>query len=73
MNKEHSNQKQSFIDEMRKILKDKGMRNISECVNWIIKGTQIQSLRSKRDSMRQKNLDVYRLYNINRKIKTEDN
>ena len=52
--------------------KDKGMRSISECVNWIIKGTQIQSLRSKRDSMRQKELGWHIvLYNINRKIKTE--
>jgi len=49
---------------------DKGMRSISECVNWIIKGTQITSLRSKKDYMRQKELGWHViLYNIKRKIK----
>ena len=52
--------------------KDKGMRSISESVNWIMKGTQITSLRSRGDSMRQKELGWHIvLYNINRKIKAE--
>ena len=52
---------------------DKGMRSISECVNWIIKGTQITSLRSKKDSMRQKELGWHvALYNLKRVIKASN-
>ena len=54
---------------------DKGMRSISENVNWVIKGTQITSLRSKKDDTRQKELGWHViLYNIKRKIKvSKDN
>jgi Transposase DDE domain len=49
---------------------DKGMRSISENVNSVLKGTQITSLRSKKDSMRQRELGWHIiLYNIKRKIK----
>jgi hypothetical protein len=49
---------------------DKGMRSISECVNWIMKGTQITSLRNKKACMRQRELGWHViLYNLKRKIK----
>jgi hypothetical protein len=49
---------------------DRGMRSISENVNWILKGTQIDYLRSKRDFMKQKELGWHViLHNIKRKIK----
>ena len=48
----------------------KGMRSISETVNWVLKGTQITSLRSKKHYMRERELGWQIVfYNIKRKIK----
>jgi len=50
---------------------DKGMRSIVENVNFVLKGTQITSLRSKKHFMRERELGWHIiLYNIKRKLKT---
>jgi hypothetical protein len=50
--------------------KDKGMRSIVESVNFVLKKTQINSLRSKNHFMRERELGWHIiLYNIRRKIK----
>ena len=49
---------------------DKGMRSIVESVNFVLKKTQITSLRSKKHFMRERELGWHIiLYNIKRKIK----
>src|SRR3989344_5858308 len=49
---------------------DKGMRSIVESVNFVLKKTQITSLRSKKHFMRERELGwQIILYNIKRKIK----
>ena len=50
--------------------KDKGMRSIVESVNFVLKKTQINSLRSKKHFMRERELGWHIiLYNLKRKIK----
>jgi len=51
-------------------LEDKGMRSIVESVNFVLKKTQIPSLRSKKHFMRERELGWHIIvYNIKRKIK----
>ena len=53
--------------------KDKGMRSIVENVNWVLKGTQIDSLRSKKHFMRERELGWHVvLYNIKKVILLDD-
>jgi len=51
---------------------DKGMRSISESINFVLKGTQITSLRSKKHFMRERELGWQIIfYNMKRKIKID--
>jgi len=53
---------------------DKGMRSIVESVNFVLKKTQINSLRSKKDFMMQNELGWHIIvYNLRRKIKISKN
>jgi hypothetical protein len=53
---------------------DKGMRSIVESVNFVLKRTQINSLRSKKHFMMQNELGWHIIvYNLRRKIKIQEN